>query len=129
MATRNEITSTILTACQAVVPDIKWGLAFTGANKSKEIEGTVSCDEITFKQVAKGETHATAEYSIFIVDMGRGYDVDAAADALFSIFNRSNMGHICYNVSVNRIVYRAVIGVPASNICKLELTIEYPFNV
>lgn len=129
MATRNDITSTIFTACQAVIPDIKWSYVFTGANKSKDVEGTVSCDKITFKELAKGETYATANYTIFIIDMGKGYDVDSAADALFKVFNQSNMGNICYNVDIKSITYGSVIGVPASSLCKLEMTVEYPFEV
>ena len=66
MSTRIEITNTIYTACQAVVPSIKWNVNFIGASKSNEPEGSVTCDSIDFINEAKGIVHATAKYNLDI---------------------------------------------------------------
>lgn len=125
MATRKQITSAILTACKAVAPGVSWGFALTGARKSNLLEGTVSCDEIKFKELSKDVQHATARYNIIVIELDGDTDIDAIADDLFSCFNGTEMGGLCYGVDVNRIVYGAVQGINTSKVVKIELDVEY----
>ena len=129
MSTRKDITFAILEACKTVLPDVSWNVNVVGVNKSNVVEGAISCDRINLIHEAKGITHASALYNIYILDMSNNCDVDNAADVLFDVFNEQNMGGLCYNVRINSIVYGAIQGYKQSSLCKVEMIVEYPFNV
>ena len=128
MATRYESNETILNACRAITPDIIWGFTLKGARKSNCVEGTVSCDEITFENISKDKQHAKAEYKITIIEMDGDADIDAMADLIFKCFNGTNMGGLAYSVNVTRILYGAVLNAPTSKAVQLYLDVEYPVD-
>lgn len=128
MATRNEITDTILNACKSLIPSVKWDFMLLGAKKSKFIEGTVTCDSVEFEKISKDRRNAKAKYNIVIIELNSNEDIDAYGDLLFKCFDGVNMGGLCYSVDVTRISYGANPNIPTSKAIKLELDVVYPID-
>lgn len=129
MALRNEINETILSACKALLPDIQWTYRLVGAERSKNIQGTISCDRIDILNKSKDLTHALGKYEIFIIDFTGNYDVDTASDTIVDAFNKTNMGGLCLSSEVTRIVYGSAQGYRDSNVCMISLEIEFQYDI
>ena len=129
MAQRNDVTNTMLKACEALLPQVKWGFNLTGARKSNFIEGTISCDQVEFEWVSKDKQNAKAQYSIIIIQLDGDADVDSMADTIFNCFNDTIMGGLVYRVNIKRIAYGAIQGLSTSKVVKLELDVEYPVDL
>lgn len=129
MAHRDDITNTILEACKAVAPQVNWGFSLTGARKSNLIEGTVTCNEVNYNWISKDEQHGTAQYDIVIIELDGDINIDTMADDLFSCFNATNMGGLCYSVNITRVVFGAVANISTSKVVKIEMDVEYPIDL
>lgn len=129
MSTRKEINGLVLDACRAVLPEVNWTLRLVGAEKGKGPQGSVSCDRIDLINKTKELTHAIGKYEIYIIDFIGDYDVDAAADTLVDVFNKTNMGGFCVFCEVKNIVYGSVQGSRDSNVCLINIEVEYEYDV
>ena len=67
------------------LPDIPWTVLVKGFKRSKQTEGTISCDEVTYSFDAKGSRNGRATYSICVVAAGDNVDIDDIADRLDAV--------------------------------------------
>lgn len=129
MALRNEIEETILTACRNVLPDIQWTSRLVGAEKGKGVQGTISCDRIDFINKSKEITHGRAKYEVYVIDFVGTYDVESAGDIIIDTFNKTNMGGVCVFSEVTRVIYGSAQGYKDSNVCMVNLEVEFEYEV
>lgn len=129
MALREEINETILTACRSILPDIQWTSRLVGAERGRGVQGTISCDRIEFINKSKQKTHGLAKYEIYVISFDGTYDVEEAADTIFDTFNKTNMGGLCVFSEVTRIIYGSAQGYKDSDVCMLNIDVEFEYDV
>lgn len=82
MSRRQEVTDAIERILKDELPEVPWTVLVKGIKRSKQTEGTISCDEVNFSFDAKGSRNARALYSISAIASGDSVDIDALADNL-----------------------------------------------
>ena len=82
MSRRQEVTDAIERILKDELPEVPWTVLVKGIKRSKQTEGTISCDEVNFSFDAKGSRNARALYSISAIASGNSVDIDALADNL-----------------------------------------------
>ena len=85
MSRRQEVTDAIARILSDELPDIPWTVLVKGLKRSKQTEGTISCDEVTDRFDAKGSRNGRATYSICVVAAGDNVDIDDIADRLDAV--------------------------------------------
>lgn len=85
MSRREEVTAAILELLEEEVPEVLWRTANAGAERNRQITGSINCDRISFTTDCKGEREATAQYTIYILDASSITGVDDIADRVDAI--------------------------------------------
>lgn len=80
MSRAREVTNALADIIKEAVPGVKWNVNIVGASAGKGVEGTISCDEVTFEQDAYDVCTATAVYSIYVLDINGTTDIDDLSD-------------------------------------------------
>lgn len=68
MSRRTEITDVIMGLLQDQIPEVHWSSLVTGASRGNKLEGTVSCDRITYVEMTKSGRKGVLTYSIYLLD-------------------------------------------------------------
>lgn len=111
MSKREEVTQALVDLLAQELPEVNWSQQLTGAVRSKEIEGTVSCDRISFEYNAKNVRMATASYEIYLLDSETLDGVDALADKIDTVLCANwHLGGIATNSAVKEIIFGAAQG-------------------
>lgn len=71
MSRRQEVTDAIARILSDELPDIPWTVLVKGFKRSKQTEGTISCDEVTYSFDAKGSRNGRATYLLYLRSGGR----------------------------------------------------------
>lgn len=90
MSRRTEITDVIMGLLQDQMPEVHWSSLVTGAGRGNKLEGTVSCDRITYVEMTKSGRKGVLTYSIYLLDTASVEGVDALADKLDALLARTN---------------------------------------
>lgn len=124
MASREEVTQAIFEICRDELPGINWQLNIIGAQRSSQVEGSISCTDMDFESISKGLVQANANYEIYIIDMQGKSDIDGMGDLLFEKLNDNNLGGLVFSCRVVRMAYGAAKEFSAWAV-KLELQVAY----
>ena len=122
---RAEVTQTIFETLKEAVPEVPWSVRLTGANRSKGIEGTVSCDRVSFQYDAKDSLVAKAIYGIYILDANSTENVDALADKVFAVLNDDDLGGVITCGDITEIQYGSKPGAAGSGVAILTYVVKY----
>ncbi len=96
---------------QDQMPDVHWGSLVTGANRTNRLEGTLSCDRITYKKKKKNGRKGVLSFSIYLLDTQSIEGVDALADELDAILTQyPDLGGWCTDSRVKEIIFGAAQG-------------------
>lgn len=121
MSRQSEITSALASLCRKVVPGINWNVNIVGANAGKGVEGTISCDEVSYEQEAYDVCTATAIYSVYVLDINGKTDVDNLCDVLFKALHNSDLNGLIDNGLVKRVTF----GTPRGNTKAVAMLMVY----
>ncbi len=121
MSRQKEVTAAVAECVRKAVPEINWSINIVGTNASREVEGTISCDEITYEQDAYGICTATAVYSVYVLDINGRTDVDNLSDVLFEALHNNDLNGMIDNGLVKRIVF----GTTSMNTRAVAMLLEY----
>lgn len=122
---RAEVTQTIFDYLKTSVPEVPWSVRLSGANRSKEVEGTVSCDRVSFQYDTKDSLVAKAIYGIYILDANSTENVDALADKVFAVLNNDDLGGVVICGDITQIQYGSKPGMAGSGVAMLTYVVEY----
>lgn len=125
MNKREQVTAAILNIASATVPQVKWASKIKGANRSRDKEGSVTCDSIEYVYKAKGLTFAQARYSIYLVDVTSIDGMDGFADELFDALHDSDLEGTCNKALITRVQYGAPKDYPNVGVVLLTLEAQY----
>lgn len=125
MNKREIVTAAVLEIAAAAAPDVKWANKLTGANRSREKEGSVTCDRVEYIYKAKGMTFAEATFSIYLIDVNSVDGVDGLADAVFDALHDSDLNGTCIKALVTKVQYGAAKDYPSVGIALLSLDVQY----
>ena len=96
---------------QDQMPDVHWGSLVTGANRTNRLEGTLSCDRITYQEMTKNGRKGVLSFSIYLLDTQSIEGVDALADELDAILTQyPDLGGWCTDSRVKEIIFGAAQG-------------------
>ena len=111
MSRRTEITDVIMGLLQDQIPEVHWSSLVTGAGRSNKLEGTVSCDRITYVEMTKSGRKGVLTYSIYLLDTASVEGVDALADKLDALLTKyHDLGGWCIDSQVKEIRFRCGAG-------------------
>ena len=111
MSRRTEITDVIMGLLQDQIPEVHWSSLVTGAGRSNKLEGTVSCDRITYVEMTKSGRKGVLTYSIYLLDTASVEGVDALADKLDALLTKYHeLGGWCIDSQVKEIVFGVAQG-------------------
>lgn len=111
MSRRTEITDVIMGLLQDQIPEVHWSSLVTGAGRSNKLEGTVSCDRITYVEMTKSGRKGVLTYSIYLLDTASVEGVDALADKLDALLTKyHDLGGWCIDSQVKEIVFGVAQG-------------------
>lgn len=111
MSRRTEITDVIMGLLQDQMPEVHWSSLVTGAGRSNKLEGTVSCDRITYVEMTKSGRKGVLTYSIYLLDTASVEGVDALADKLDALLTKyHDLGGWCIDSQVKEIVFGVAQG-------------------
>ena len=129
MSRAREVTNALADIIKEAVPGVKWNVNIVGAAAGKGVEGTISCDEVTFEQDAYDVCTAMAVYSIYVLDINGITDIDDLSDTLFEVLHNNDLGGMIDNGLVKRIVFGAVANNTKAVAMLLEYQVEYDMEV
>lgn len=129
MSRAREVTNALADIIKEAVPGVKWNVNIVGASAGKGLEGTISCDEVTFEQDAYDVCTAKAVYSIYVLDINGTTDIDDLSDTLFEVLHNNDLGGMIDNGLVKRIVFGAVANNTKAVAMLLEYQVEYDMEV
>lgn len=129
MSRAREVTNALADIIKEAVPGVKWNVNIIGASAGKGLEGTISCDEVTFEQDAYDVCTATVVYSIYVLDINGTTDIDDLSDTLFEVLHNNDLGGMIDNGLVKRIVFGAVANNTKAVAMLLEYQVEYDMEV
>jgi hypothetical protein len=121
MSRQKEVTAAVAECVRKAVPEINWSINIVGTNASREVEGTISCDEITYEQDTYDICTATAVYSVYVLDINGRTDVDNLSDVLFEALHNNDLNGVIDNGLVKRIVF----GTTSMNTRAVAMLLEY----
>lgn len=121
MSRQSEITNALASLVKKAVPSVNWSVNIVGGNASKGVEGTVSCDEVSYEQDAYDICTATAIYSIYVLDINAKTDIDNMSDVLFKAVHNNDLNGLIDNGLVKRVVF----GTPRGNTKAVAMLMEY----
>ncbi len=111
MSRRTEIMDVLMGLLQDQMPDVHWGSLVTGANRTNRLEGTLSCDRITYQEMTKNGRKGVLSFSIYLLDTQSIEGVDALADELDAILTQyPDLGGWCTDSRVKEIIFGAAQG-------------------
>lgn len=126
MSKREEVTKALMDLLGQEVPEVSWSQQLTGAARSKELEGSVSCDRISFEWNAKNVRMATASYSIYLLDANTLDGVDELADKIDSVLcEHWHLGGIAVNSAVKEIIFGAAQGKTNAGMALIEYDVIF----
>lgn len=125
---RATVTQTIVDILKEAVPEVPWGVRFSGANRSKGVEGTVSCDRVSFEYDSKDSLVAKATYNIYILDANSTENVDELADKVFFVLNDDDLDGVIICGDITQVQYGSMPGMPSSGVAVLTYVVEYYEN-
>ena len=125
MSTRVEVTKALASIIREALPNVPWSVNISGANATKGIEGTISCDHVSFEQGARCFVLARATYTVYVIDMQGNAPIEEIGDTLFDVLNCSDLNGACMVCNVNSIVYGAPKGNQKASALLMELVAEY----
>ena len=125
MNIRESITDAILKIVEEAAPDVRWASRLRGANRSDQIEGSISCDRVDYTYKAKGLTFARATYSIYLVDINSLEGVDEQADKVFVALHDRDIFGNCTKALITSVQYGAAKENSNVGVALLTLDIEY----
>lgn len=126
MSKLQDVTESLLNVCAQVVPEVKWGVAVIGANVGKEPEGTVSCDKVSFEHTARRCVLATAEFSVYVIDINANIRVEDIGDKLFDALMLTDFDGSILVGKVKNISYGTPKGVSKAVAMVLEFEAQFP---
>lgn len=113
MSRRQEVTDAIARILSDELPDIPWTVLVKGLKRSKQTEGTISCDEVSYSFDAKGSRNGRAIYSVYVVAAGDSVDIDDVADRLDAvIFKNPTLDNWATTARVTQILFGVSQGQP-----------------
>lgn len=121
MSRQSEITNALASLVKKAVPSVNWNVNIVGANAGKCVEGTISCDEVSYEQEAYDVCTATATYSIYVLDINGKTDIDNMSDVLFKAVHNNDLNGLIDNGLVKRVVF----GTPRGNTKAVAMLMEY----
>lgn len=121
MSRQSEITNALASLVKKAVPSVNWNVNIVGANAGKGVEGTISCDEVSYEQEAYDVCTATATYSVYVLDINGNTDIDSMSDILFGALHNNDLNDLIDNGLVKRVVF----GTPRGNTKAVAMLIEY----
>lgn len=121
MSRQSEITNALASLVKKAVPSVNWNVNIVGANVGKGVEGTISCDEVSYEQEAYDVCTATAIYSVYVLDINGNTDIDSMSDVLFGALHNNDLNGLIDNGLVKRVVF----GTPRGNTKAVAMRIEY----
>lgn len=111
MSRRKEITDVLFDLLQDQIPEVHWGTLVTGANRTNRLEGTISCDRITYQEMTKQSRKGVLTYSIYLLDTQSIEGVDEIADEIDAILTQyPDLGGWCTDSRVKEIIFGAAQG-------------------
>ncbi len=111
MSKRTDITDVLMGLLKDQMPDVHWGSLVTGANRTSRLEGTVTCDRITYQEMTKSARKGVMTYSIYLLDTQSIEGVDALADELDALLTQyPDLGGWCTGSRVKEIIFGAAQG-------------------
>ena len=125
---RNEVTQAIIECLKNAVPEVPWGVRITGANRSKVVEGSVTCDRVSFEYDSKDSLVAKATYLIYIIDPNSTENVDVLGDKVFFALNNDDLDGVVICGDVTNITYGSAPGITGSGVVLLNYSVEYYEN-
>lgn len=130
MGRRQEVTDAIERILKDEIPEIPWTVLVKGFKRSKQTEGTISCDEVSFSDEAKGERTARAIYSICAIS-GAADDVniDFIADKLDEvILNNPTLDDWATTAKITQILFGVAQGGVEAGAFIATLDVTYDSN-
>lgn len=121
MSRQSEITNALASLVKKAVPSVNWNVNIVGANVGKGVEGTISCDEVSYEQEAYDVCTATAIYSVYVLDINGNTDIDSMSDVLFGALHNNDLNGLIDNGFVKRVVF----GTPRGNTKAVAMLMEY----
>ena len=121
MSRQSEITNALASLVKKAVPSVNWNVNIVGANVGKGVEGTISCDEVSYEQEAYDVCTATAIYSVYVLDINGNTDIDSMSDVLFGALHNNDLNGLIDNGLVKRVVF----GTPRGNTKAVAMLMEY----
>jgi len=127
MSRRTEVQEAIRRILVDEVPEVAdWQTRLVGIERGTGLVGGISCDRVAFATAAKGEREATATYSIYLIDYGNSFDVDALADKADAAFAADpSLDGWATDSRVKRILYGAAPTRAPVCVACLELEVKY----
>lgn len=126
MSRRAEITDVLTGLLQAEIPNVHWGTLVTGANRTNRLEGTVSCDRVTYTEQTKTARKGTMTYSIYLMDTKSVEGVDVIADTVDDVLTiYSDLGGWCTSSRVKDIIFGAAQGKNNVGIALIEYEVSF----
>lgn len=111
MSRRTEITEVLLGLLWDQLPEVHWSSLVTGASRTNRLEGTVSCDRITYQEMTKTARKGIMSYSIYLMDTQSIEGVDTLADKLDDLLTKyDDLGGWCSGSRVKEIIFGAAQG-------------------
>lgn len=122
---RKEIGAAIRSLLETSVPTVTWTERLTGANRGKDICGSITCDRVQYAWSDKTTLVATAKYSIYLVDTPSSGTVDDIADEVFTTLHSDDLGGLVIDSNILEIIYGAAQGKPEIGIVMMEYEVQY----
>lgn len=129
MSRRQEVTDAIERILKDELPEVPWTVLVKGIKRSKQTEGTISCDEVNFSFDAKGSRNARALYSISAIASGDSVDIDALADNLDKvILNNPTLDNWATTARITQIFFCVAQGREEAGAFIAYLDVTYDSN-
>lgn len=126
MSKREDVTKALIDLLTEQLPEVSWNEQLTGAVRGQELQGTVSCDRISFEWNAKNVRMATASYSIYLIDANSLDGVDALADKIDNVLCENwHLGGIATNSAVKSIIFGAAQGKANAGMALVEFDVLF----
>ncbi len=129
MSRRQEVTDAIERILTDELPEIPWTVLVKGLKRSKQTEGTISCDEVTYSYEAKGCRNARATYSLCVLSAGDGVDIDAIADRLDAVILKNpTLDNWATTARITQILFGVAQGRDEAGVFVATLDVTYDSN-
>lgn len=122
---RKEIGAAIRSLLESSVPTVTWTERLAGANRGKEICGSITCDRVAYSWQDKTTLVATATYSIYLVDTPSSGTVDDIADDVFTALHADDLDGMVIDSNVLTVMYGAAQGKPDIGVVMMEYEVKY----